>query len=398
MTPAGRETTMLLTGDHAIAWAACLARPHVIPVYPITPQTPVLEKLAELAESGVLDGDLMTVESEHPAMAACIAASTAGARVFTATASQGLALMHEMLHYAAGARAPVVMANVNRTLASPWGFWADQTDSLAQRDTGWIQLYCASAQEALDTVLLAYRIAERVRLPVMVVIEALYVSHTLEPVDVPAAEVVDAWLAPFTPDVRLDPKAPRGFGGTATPAQWREHRLAMQAAMTRVPHLLESASSAWAAVTGRAHGAAETYRMDDAEIALVTMGSIGGTARVAVDALRGDGVPVGLVRLRLFRPFPARELADTLAGVDRIAVIDRNCSIGSGGIVAAELRAGLSACDETDASVFSYIAGLGGVDVPVERIVAIVRDAQQRRPGSPAPILEEALAITRNGG
>lgn len=396
MTPRERATTMLLTGDHAVAWAACLARPHVIPVYPITPQTPVLEKLAELADGGVLGGDLMTVESEHTAMAACIAASTAGARVFTATASQGLALMHEMLHYAAGARAPVVMANVNRTLAAPWGFWADQTDSLAQRDTGWIQLYCASAQEALDTVLLAYRVAEAVHLPAMVVIEALYVSHTLEPVEVPAPEVVDAWLPPFAPEVRLDPKAPRGFGGTATPAQWREHRLSMQAAMNRVSQVIAAASRAWTALTGRSHRAIDTYRMDDAEIALVAMGSIGDTARVAVDALRDDGLAVGLARLRLFRPFPVRELADTLSGVDRIAVIDRNCSIGSGGIVAGELRAALSACDETDAPVFSYIAGLGGVDVPVARIVAIARDVRQRRPGPPGPILEEALA--GNGG
>jgi pyruvate/2-oxoacid:ferredoxin oxidoreductase alpha subunit len=391
MTPRDRYGPMLLTGDHAIAWGARLARPHVIPVYPITPQTPVLEKLAELAERGELTGDLMTVESEHTAMAACIAASLAGTRVFTATASQGIALMHEMLHYAAGARAPVVMANVNRTLASPWGFWADQTDSLAQRDTGWIQIYCASAQEALDTVLLAYRVAETVRLPAMVVIEALYVSHTIERVDVPEPDVVDRWLPPFAPAVRLDPTAPRGFGGTATPDQWRQNRLGMQSAMDRVPRVLADASREWAGMTGRLHRAVETYRMDDAEVALVTLGSIGGTAHAAVDRLRDDGMAVGLVRLRLFRPFPAREIAETLSGVDRVAVIDRNCSIGSGGIIGGEVRAALAALGEMDALVFSYVAGLGGVNVAVERVMQIARDAVRRRRPALAPILEEAL-------
>lgn len=252
---------VLLTGDHAVAHGAALARPHVLPVYPITPQTPVLEKLVELASRGALEGDLMTVESEHSAMAACIAASLAGARVFTATASQGLALMHELLHYAAGARAPIVMVNVNRTLAAPWGFWADQSDSLAQRDTGWIQLYAESPQEALDAVLQAYRVAEAVRVPAMVVIEALYVSHALEPVDVPDADTVARFLPPWAPPLRLDPAAPRAFGGTATPAQWRANRLALHAAMAGVPAALAEADAEWAALTGRSWGAVEGYRI-----------------------------------------------------------------------------------------------------------------------------------------
>jgi pyruvate/2-oxoacid:ferredoxin oxidoreductase alpha subunit len=387
MTPWGRA---LLTGDHAVAVAACLARPHLIPVYPITPQTPVLEKLAELRERGTLEADLMTVESEHSAMAACIAASLAGARVFTATASQGLALMHEMLHYAAGARAPVVMANVNRTLASPWGFWADQTDSLAQRDTGWIQLYCESAQEALDTVLQAYRVAERVLLPAMVVIEALYVSHALEPVSAPDADAVARFLPPYAPPVRLDPARPRSFGGTATPAQWRANRLAVQAAMeAALPALLE-ADREWGQLTGRSYGAVESYRTEDAEVILVTAGSIAGTAREAVDRLREGGMAAGLARLRLFRPFPARDLVERLRGVDRVAVVDRNCSPGSGGIVAGEVRAALHAHGEGDLPVLSYIAGLGGVNVSVERLAAIVRDAA-RRPPTPGPIHEEDL-------
>jgi pyruvate/2-oxoacid:ferredoxin oxidoreductase alpha subunit len=384
------STTMLLTGNHAVAYAALRARPDVMAVYPITPQTPVLEKLLELADLGELGGELITVESEHSAMAACIAASLAGARVFTATASQGIALMHEMLHYAAGIRAPVVMVNVNRTLASPWGFWADQTDSLAQRDTGWIQLYCESAQEALDTVLHAYRVAESVLLPAMVIFEAMYVSHTLEPVAVPSAELVARFLPAFDPALRLDPARPRGVGGTATPVQWRANRLAMQAAMAEALHAVMDADDRYGALTGRRYGAIEEYRISDAEVVLVAAGGMAGTAREAVDCLRERGVAAGLVRLRLFRPFPAAELADLLCPFERIAVIDRNCSVGSGGIFAQEVRAALHG-RPGPARVFSYIAGLGGVNVSVDRAMQIARDALGRATVPLEPILEEAL-------
>lgn len=391
MAATSTQDRVLLTGDHAIAHAAALARPDVLPVYPITPQTPVLEKLVELAHRGELSGDLMTVESEHSAMAACIAASLAGARVFTATASQGLALMHEMLHYAAGARAPVVMANVNRTLAAPWGFWADHTDSLAQRDTGWIQVYCESAQEALDTVLHAYRVAERVLLPVMVVIEALYVSHTLEPVSLPDAEVVARFLPAYAPPLRLDPRAPRGFGGTASPAQWRANRLAMQAAMGLAAAAFAETERRWTELTGRVYEAIERYRTSDAELVFLTAGGMAGTARCAVDRLREQGVAAGLLRIRRFRPFPARELADALAGVDRIGVVDRNYSIGSGGILAQEVRAALHAAGELDARVYAYVAGLGGVNVAPGRFAQIAQHMRAHRVPPAEPVLEEAL-------
>jgi pyruvate/2-oxoacid:ferredoxin oxidoreductase alpha subunit len=383
--------TMLLTGDHAVAYGALRACPQVIPVYPITPQTPVLEKLIELQDRGELPGELITVESEHSAMAASIAASLAGARVFTATASQGIALMHEMLHYAAGARAPVVMVNVNRTLASPWAFWADHTDSLAQRDTGWIQLYCESPQEALDSVLQAYRVAESVLLPAMVVIEAMYISHTLEPVAVPAPELVERFLPDFEPWLQLDPARPRGIGGTATPAQWRANRLAMQAAMDLALPAVAEAGRLWGELTGRSSAAVEPYRIDDAELVLVTVGGVAGTAREAVDRLREDGVAAGLVKLRLFRPFPARPLADLLAPIRRIAVVDRNCSIGSGGIVAQEVRAALHPDPRCRGRVYSYIAGLGGVNVSLDRLVQIARDALARPEPRREPILEEDL-------
>ena len=388
---AARHMRMLLTGDHAVAYAALRARPHLIPVYPITPQTPVLEKLAELKDRGELTADLMTVESEHSAMAACIAASLAGTRVFTATASQGLALMHEMLHYAAGARAPVVMVNVNRTLGSPWGFWADQTDSLSQRDTGWLQFYCESAQEVLDTVLQAYRVAEAVLLPAMVVIEAMYISHTLEPVEVPDPELVAAFLPPYAPSLRLDVNQPRGCGGTVSPAQWRATRLSMQAAMALALERVDEAGRLYGELTGRGYSRLEAYRAEDAELLLVAAGGIAGTCREAIDRLRAEGIPVGLVRLRLFRPFPAEDVVRALGAAEKVAVIDRNCSVGSGGIFCQEVRAALGAQSGSRPPVFSFIAGLGGVNVSPERVIQIARHALQKKEPPPGPILEEDL-------
>ncbi len=391
METAAGHRRMLLTGNHAVAYGALRAKPQVIAVYPITPQTPVLEKLLELAQAGELTGEMITVESEHSAMAACISASLAGARVFTATASQGIALMHEMLHFAAGARTPVVMVNVNRTLASPWGFWADQTDSLSQRDTGWMQLYCESAQEALDTVLQAYRVAESVLLPAMVVIEAMYISHTLEPVEVPDEALVAGFLPPFEPALRLDPAQPRSVGGTTTPAQWRQNRLAMQEAMRLALGAVAEAGRLYGELTGRFYGATESYRIEDAEVVLVAAGGMAGTAREAVDRLREAGIPAGLLRLRLFRPFPGVEIAKALAGAGRVAVVDRNCSIGSGGIFCQEVRAALSGLGQGGVPVLSYIAGLGGVNVPPERMMRIATDALGREGTSPGPIQAEEL-------
>ena len=197
-------TRLLLSGNHAVSYAVKLAKHNVIPVYPITPQTPILERITEFQSSGEMVAEVITMESEHSAMAAAITASLTGVRVFTATASQGLLLMHEMLHYAAGARAPIVMANVNRTLGSPWGFWPDQTDSLAQRDCGWIQYYCENGQESHDTTLQAFRVAEEVLLPAMVIHEAFYVSHAMEAVELVSQEQVDRYLPPFDPPHRLD--------------------------------------------------------------------------------------------------------------------------------------------------------------------------------------------------
>jgi pyruvate/2-oxoacid:ferredoxin oxidoreductase alpha subunit len=369
-----RAKPMLLTGNHAVAWAARLARPKVVPLYPITPQTPILELLTEFQTAGEFDAEVITPESEHSVMAACIPASLAGVRVFTATASQGLLLMHELLHYASGARAPIVMANVNRTLASPWAFWPDQTDSLAQRDTGWVQYYTESAQESLDTVLQAFKVAERVLLPVMVNHDAFYVSHALEPVLVPAQDLVDAFLPPYAPAHRLDTAKVESWGNVVTQDMYCRHRQALGEAMAEVPEVALAADREWSERTGRSYGLIERYRCDGARTVIVTMGSMCGTARDAVDALRDEGLAVGLLKVRLFRPLPVEALRAALAGVPEVLVLDRNYSPGHGGVLHQELRAALYGMPDAP-RIHGYLAGVGGVNVSPQKIAEFVRMA-----------------------
>ncbi len=365
----------LLTGNHAAAWGAKLSRPKVVPVYPITPQTPILELLTEFHAAGELEAEMLTPESEHSVMAACIPASLVGVRVFTATASQGLMLMHEKLHYAAGARAPIVMVNVNRTVASPWAFWPDQTDSLAQRDTGWIQLYCESAQEALDTVVQSFRFAERVMLPVMINLDAFYVSHALEPVDIPAQGLVDDYLPPYAPEHFIDPARGESWGNVVSQDMYYRHRRAIGAAMDQALAAAEEADAEWRRRTGRGWGIVERYRCDDAELVFVTMGSMCGTAREAVDELREAGQAVGLVKVRLFRPFPAAELRAALAGVRNVVVLDRNFCPGAGGVLHQELRAALYGMEGAPA-VHGFLTGVGGVNVPPGKITELAARAR----------------------
>ncbi len=368
--------SMLLTGNQAVAWGARLARPRVVPVYPITPQTPILEQLTAFQAAGEFDAEIITPESEHSVMSACIPASLVGTRVFTATASQGILLMHELLHYASGARAPIVLANVNRTVASPWAFWPDQTDSLAQRDTGWIQYYVESAQEALDTVLQAYRVAEQVLVPAMVNLDAFYVSHALEPVLVPSQDQVDRYLPAFDPPHRLDTDKVESWGNVVTQDMFYRHRQNLAEAMARVPALAAQADHEWAQLTGRSHGVIERYRCDGASSVIVTMGSMCGTAREAVDAMRAAGQAVGLVKLRLFRPLPVVGLREALGGVDDIIVLDRNYSPGYGGVLHQELRAALYDL-AVRPRIHGLLAGVGGVNVPPKKIIEFVNQTRQ---------------------
>jgi pyruvate/2-oxoacid:ferredoxin oxidoreductase alpha subunit len=300
-------------------------------------------------------------------------------RVFTATASQGLMLMHELLHYASGARAPIVMANVNRTIASPWAFWPDQTDSLAQRDTGWIQLYVESAQEALDSVVQAFRIAEQVLLPAMVNVDAFYVSHALEPVAIPEQSLVDAYLPAYAPEHFLDSRRGESWGNVVSQDMYYRHRRDIGAAMDRVPQVAAQADAEWRERTGRGWGVIERYRCEDAELVVVTMGSMCGTARDAVDALRESGLAAGLLKVRLFRPLPAAALRAALAGVRDVVVLDRNFSPGVGGVLHQELRAALCGMERAPA-IHGCLAGVGGVNVPPQRIAELARQAS----GTPA--------------
>ena len=353
---------MLLTGNHAAAYGARLARPQVIAAYPITPQSPIYEKLSEWDGKGILGGRMMRVESEHSAMAACIAASLTGVRTFTATASQGLALMHELLHFASGVRVPIVMVNVNRSLAAPWSFWSEQTDSLSQRDTGWIQFYVADNQEALDTVIQAFRISETMFLPSMVVLEAFYTSHCLEPVEVPDQNQVDDFLPSFEPAFRLDPNNSAAFSQTVTQDQYAQFRIKRHAAMEDALEVAEHVDTQYREQFGRGYGLLDCYRLEDAEVVLVTSGTIGSTARVAVDSLREEGKRAGLARIRLFRPFPKAQVIEALKHANKIAVIDRNLSVGQEGICCEELKSALyTAIDRIP--VFGFVLGLGGTNV-----------------------------------
>lgn len=370
---------MLLNGNHAAAHGVRLARPKVVPVYPITPQTPILEKISQFQAQGEMEADIMTMESEHSAMAACITASLTGVRVFTATASQGLMLMHEMLHYASGAQAPIVMCNVNRTIGSPWGFWPDQTDSLSQRDTGWIQYYCENPQESLDTVLQAYRVAEKVMLPAMVVYEAFYVSHSLEVVEVPGRETADRYLPPFSPPHRLDPEIGESWGNVVNQDMFYRHRQTLGRSMDLALEAAVEADSLWRQLTGRGYGVIEEYRCQGAETLIVTMGCMAGTAREAVDRLRESGIPVGLLKVRLFRPFPADLLRRALSGVPRVVVLDRNFAPGTGGFLHQELRSALHGLRDGPA-VHGYLAGVGGTNVSPLKISSLVQEAMEEEP------------------
>lgn len=374
-----------MTGNHAVAHAVRLCRTPFIAAYPITPQTPIYEKLSEWEASGVLHGVMMRTESEHSAMAACIGASLTGVRTFTATSSQGIALMHEMLHFASGCRAPVVLVNVNRLLAAPWGFWADQLDSLSQRDTGWIQFYCENGQEALDTVIQAYRVAEEVYLPAMVSMEAFLVSHFMEVVDLPEQEDVDRFLPPMELPHKFEVEKPGFWVPVVSPELYRKYKEKAQEAMASVEGAMVRVDREFREVFGRGYGVVEAVMTEDAEVVLVTAGSMASTARVVLRDLRSRGMKVGLVKIRLFRPFPRKTVQEALQGKKKIAVIDRNIGLGGGGIFCQEMRAALIHSPARP-RVFSFIAGVGGCDVSPEMIEKIALEAMSRDEALDEPI------------
>ena len=366
----------VLEGSHAVAEAVRLAKVQVISAYPITPQTHIVEILSEYCTRGAMNAKFLRVESEHSCMAALIGAQTAGVRTFTATSGQGLALMHELLHWAAGARLPIVMAEVNRALAPGWNIWIDQTDSLAQRDTGWIQMYCEDGQEVLDTTLQAFRLAETVNLAVMVVLDAFYLSHTYEAADVPAQEEVDRFLPPYVPRFQLDTAHPCGFGPLVPPADYMEMRHSIAMAMEEALVRFDEIEDDFAGRFGRRYGPVEAIGCEDAEIVFVTTGTVTSTCRLAVDELRSKGEKVGILKLKLLRPFPFERVRRALKRAKKVAVVDRNFSFGAGGIFAQEVRAAL--CNVPDhPPVFGFVAGIGGRDVTPALLMEIYEQVRE---------------------
>jgi pyruvate/2-oxoacid:ferredoxin oxidoreductase alpha subunit len=365
-----------MSGNDAVAHAVLLCRTPLIAAYPITPQTSIYERLSEWEASGKLRGIMMRTESEHSAMASCIAASLTGVRTFTATSSQGLALMHEMLHFAAGCRSPVVMANVNRIIAAPWGFWADHLDSLSQRDTGWMQFYCENGQEAMDTIIQAYRVAEQVYVPAMIALDAFFVSHFVEPVDIPEQAQVDAFLPPLDLPHRFDVDKPGFHVPVVSSELYRAFKHSAQMVMGSVPEITMQVDGEFKRNFGRGYGVVESIMIEDAEVVIVTAGSMTSTARMAIRNLRRQGNKVGLLKLRLFRPFPIAAVQKALSGRKKIAVIDRDISLGGGGIFGQELKAAMVHSPD-HLQISSYIAGIGGTDITPEVIEKIALDTME---------------------
>ena len=367
----------VLTGNEAVAEAVRVSRAAVVTAYPITPQSAIAEKLAQFHAEGKLHGRFVNTESELSSLSVCIGASSGGARAFTATSSQGLALMHEQLHWASGSRLPIVMANVNRPLGAPWNLQCDQSDSLSQRDTGWLQFYCATNQEVFDSIIQAFRISEQVSLPSMVMLDGVFLSHTATVVEVPEQEEVDAYLPAYAaryarraghklfadkPDDRPTVVRVRYFV-----ARYQQHR-----DMSRALEVVERADAEFRERFGRGYPPVESYRMEDAEVAVVISGSAAGTCREVVEALRITGLKIGLVKMRLFRPFPRLLVRKALSGVKKVAVIDRNLCPGVGGIFWQEIKSALYGLTGGPA-VYGFISGLGGEDITYRLVDKAIR-------------------------
>ena len=366
----------VMTGNYAAAYGAKLARAEVIAAYPITPQTSIIEKLADFISAGYLRAKFIPVESEHSAMAACIAAETAGARCYTATSSHGLTLMHEVLIWASGARLPIVMANVSRAMAPPWSVWVDHMDAIAQRDTGWMQFYCQSNQEVLDTTIMAYKVCESkgVMLPAMVIEDAFILSHTSEPVDLPDQTLVDSFLPAYSPEIKLEVGKPMGFGSLVKPDQYMEFRYKDMLAMKEASVRFLNVEKEFKHIFGRDHGGLlDLYRCADAEVVLFAAGSVASTARDVVDALRMKGFNVGLARIRCFRPFPNEQVKAIASRVQAIGVLDRSYTFGPTGAMFAEVKAAAATAQKRPV-MKNYVAGLGGRDITPKTIEKIFED------------------------
>jgi len=361
-------------GSQAVARTVGACRPEVICAYPISPQTHIVEALSRLVKSGdLLPCEFVTVESEFAAMSVAIGASAAGARAYTATASQGLLYMAEALFNASGLGLPIVMTVANRAIGAPINIWNDHSDTMSMRDSGWLQLYAEDNQEAADLHVQAFRIAEALSLPVMVCMDGFVLTHAVERVDLPEQDAVDAFLPAFEPRQVLDPAEPYSIGAMVGPEAFTEVRylahLRQLDALVEVPRV----AAAFAGAFGRASGGLiKPYRLDDAETVVVALGSVLGTIKDTVDQLRDDGVPIGVLGVTTFRPFPAEAIRKALRSATRVIVVDRALSAGMGGVVAADVRGALA---DEHVRVYDVVAGLGGRPITTASLRAMLRAA-----------------------
>lgn len=375
-----KGTVVGVTGDGAAADAMKQIDPDVVAAYPITPQTEIVERFAEYVADGKVNTEFVAVESEHSALSACCGAAAAGARVITCTSSQGLALMHEMLYIAAGNRLPIVMPMVNRTLSAPINIHGDHSDSMGSRDAAWIQLYCQDAQEVYDTTVQAVRIAEHpeVHLPVMVCLDGFQVSHDMEWVDMLPDGEVKRFIGE-TPRIinMLDKDNPINIGALALPPVFFEHKVNMIRALEGSKSVIKAVGAEWGEMTGRDYGLTESYCLDDAEVAIVTMSGAAGTVRTVVDVLREQGVKAGLLRIRAYRPFPVEEVVAALKGLKAVAVLDRASSPGAPAApIASDVRTVLFDVQPRPKLV-GYVFGLGGRDLSMDQVASVFERLQQ---------------------
>jgi pyruvate ferredoxin oxidoreductase alpha subunit len=365
-------------GSHAVADAVALCRPEVICAYPISPQTHIVEALSDKVRTGELAPcEYVSVESEFAAMSVAIGASAAGARAYTATASQGLLYMCEALYNASGLGLPIVMTLANRAIGSPINIWNDHSDSMSQRDSGWIQLYAESNQEALDLHIQAYRLAEELSLPVMVCMDGFILTHAYERVDMPTQEQVDAFLPPYEPRQLLDPDDPVTIGAMVGPEAFFEVRYLMHAKQMQALDLVPQIAADFKEAFGRdSGGLITTYRTDDAETVIVALGSVLGTIEDVVDELRDEGVRIGVVGIRCFRPYPLDEVREALGHARRVVVVEKAFAVGVGGIVGQNVRLALSGLSPV---VYDVVAGLGGRPITKRSLHALLAEAIEDR-------------------
>ncbi|WXG47603.1 MAG: transketolase C-terminal domain-containing protein [Candidatus Atabeyarchaeum deiterrae] len=372
----------MIEGSRAVAEFVRLCRPNVISAYPITPQTHIVENLAQIVADGDLKAEFVNVESEHSAASVVLGASATGARTYTATTSQGLLLMLEVLYNIAGLRLPVSLTCANRSVSSPINIWNDQQDSMTARDSGWIQIYAENNQEASDLQIQAYKIGEDkdIMLPVMVCMDGFILTHAYEPVDVPAEDDVDDFLPPYQPLYYLTTKNPLTFGAMVGPERYMETRYLMQETMEKAKGRIEHVANDFEAKFGRHYGGLiDKYQVSDAETLLVGMGSMVGTMKDVVDKMRRQGKKIGVVKVRTFRPFPNEKLHDALKGVKNLIIFEKAISLGKGGILCAEIKSLFDAKSKNSPSnISNFIIGLGGRDITQNSIQGAIERAEKQ--------------------